>query len=135
MSGAVAGASAAAIAAQKKREQERKEEEEMTKYESDDLQGWEFKIVRSSTGKFNNYEKVQKVMQEEAKAGWELLEKFDDNRMRFKRKIEKRASDRNLEIDPYRTNYGMNENTIAALIVISALVLAGVIFLIVALNK
>jgi hypothetical protein len=43
------------------------------------------------------------------RAGWELLEKFDDNRLRFKRRVDERKNDRHLDIDPYRTNIGMNE--------------------------
>jgi len=126
--GAGAGA-AAAIAARKKLEAERKEEEEMTKYDGSDLEGWEFKIVRSATGKFSKYEEVQKVISEESQAGWELLEKFDDSRIRFKRKIEKRSKDQYLEIDPYRTNYGMNQNKLAAVVILSIVGVTGLIAL------
>ncbi len=53
---------------------DRQEEEDMTGYNKDDLDGWEFKIVRSNMGKFKDYQKVQTLCREEAKAGWEMLE-------------------------------------------------------------
>ena len=75
---ATAGSNAALIAAIAAKRRREKEEEQMVQYNADDLKGWEFKIVRSNTGGFRNYQKVQMVVSEEAKAGWELLEKFDD---------------------------------------------------------
>ena len=109
MSGAVvvtmAGASVAAAAAAVRA---RQEEEEMTKYNTDELDGWEFKIVRSATRKFKHRDFVRELCQEEAKAGWQMLEKFDDNRIRFKRRVEKRDQDHYLQSDPYRTNVGIS---------------------------
>ncbi len=84
----------------------RQEEEDMTKYGANDLEGWEFKIVRSSMGKFSNYQTVQQLCQEESQAGWEMVEKFDNYRIRFKRKIEHRNNDHILQFDPYRTTMG-----------------------------
>lgn len=126
MSGAAAGGVAAAAAAKRKREME--EEEKLTAYNENDLEGWEFKILRSNTGAFKKREVVEKVRQEEAQAGWEMVEKFDDNRIRFKRPIERRANDRHLAIDPYRTTYGMGQGMQAAIIlIITALVAGGAI--------
>ncbi len=102
-----AGSTAAIAAAAAKK---RREEEEMSGYKTDDLKGWEFKIVRSNTGKFRNLEAVNRLCQEEAQAGWEMLEKFDDQRIRFKRRTEKRSMDAHLPNDPYRTSVGMSEN-------------------------
>lgn len=109
-----AGAAAAAAAAAAKRMRE--EEEDMTGYSKDDLDGWEFKIVRANTRKFKNQAAVQQLCNEEAKAGWEMVEKFDDQRIRFKRRTEKRAGDRHLEIDPYRTQIGITEGHIVAIV-------------------
>lgn len=117
----MSGTAAAAAAAAKRRE-----EEELTKYNSDDLNGWEFKIVRSNTKKFKNYEIVQQICAEESKAGWEMVEKFDNSRIRFKRRIEKRAQDNHLESDPYRTLVGVSEVQIAG-IGLGALTLVGLI--------
>jgi hypothetical protein len=115
------------VAAKKARE--RQEEERMVTYSKDDLNGWEFKIVRSATGRFRNYETLQEVIREEAKSGWELVEKFDDNRVRFKRRTERRASDQSAGIDPYRTSVGIGEGSLAAVIVaiVIGLALVGVL--------
>lgn len=108
---------AAAHAAIKKRTQE---EEEMTKYTRDELDNdWEFKIVKSVSGKFSKREVVQQVRAEEAVAGWVMVEKFDDNRIRFKRPASAQKNDYNLPpgIDPYRTTYGMSEGALGLSIV------------------
>src|SRR5580658_1785176 len=98
-SGAAAAAAAAAAEAER-----RQEEEEMTKYTDADLQGdWEFKIVRSNLASFRNPVVLQQVCAEEARAGWTLVEKFDNQRLRFKRPIAARAGDAGLGIDPYRS--------------------------------
>jgi len=128
--GPIIGASAAAAAAQRQKE----EEERMTTYGPDDLQNdWEFKIVRSNSDTFRNQAKLTKLVDEEKQAGWVLLEKFDDSRIRFKRLRSMQAHDPQLRsqgIDPYRTQYGsfLNRNLT---IVIAAV--AGVLLLAVAL--
>jgi len=130
MSGA---AIAAAAAARKKKEQEYHEEETLTNYNANDIEGWEFKIVRSNTGGFKNYEFVQQVITEEAQNGWEMLEKFDNNRIRFKRSTSRRSMDPHAKIDPYRTTVGIGEGTLALTIVGVILlgigVVLGVVFL------
>jgi hypothetical protein len=114
-SGAAAGAAAAAAAAQRLRE----EEEEMTKYTDAELQAsWEFKILRSNTAAFKKPDVLRKVCEEEAQAGWILLEKFDNSRLRFKRPLSARANDSTLiGYDPYRTHYGMAPAAFALLII------------------
>jgi len=97
----------------------RDEEENMTGYNKEDLNGWEFKIVRSSMGTFSNYEKVQEVCRQEAKAGWELVEKFDQCRLRFKRRTDMRSKDQFLDIDPYRTNVGGGGKTVGIIVGLS----------------
>jgi len=128
MSTGAAAAGAAAAAAARKRRQE--EEESMTAYSKDDLEGWEFKIVRANTRKFKSHQAVQELCEEEAKAGWEMVEKFDDQRIRFKRRVEKRSGDVHLDIDPYRTQVGMSEGKIASVVLGIIALLAGVILLI-----
>ena len=103
---ATSGAAAAAAAALRRKME--KEEQEMTSYKNEDLEGWEFKIVRSAAGKFKLPEVVRQLCDEEARAGWEMLEKFDDHRIRFKRLIENRADDVHLDFDPYRSYYGIS---------------------------
>jgi hypothetical protein len=107
----MSGAHAAVHAAQEKKKREQ-EEEEMTRYTDKELtEDFEFKIVRSSTGAFKKRETVEQVIAEEALAGWKMVEKFDDNRLRFKRIASAKRNDYNLPpgVDPYRTTYGMTD--------------------------
>ena len=103
MSAGAAGAVAAAAHQARMRE----EEEKLTAYNRDDLQGWEFKIVRSNTR--IRGEKFRQLCEEEAHSGWELVEKFDDTRVRFKRTVERRSQDQYAQIDPYRTQFGLTD--------------------------
>ena len=80
----------------------------MSIYTGQDLNTWEFKIVRSVFGRFSNYKAVQKICQEEAETGWELVEKFDSYRLRFKRRVERRSNDHLARLDPYRTSPGFS---------------------------
>ena len=103
------GGAAAAAAAKRRRMMMAEEEEGMARYTQDDLgNDWEFKIVRSESGAFRKPEVVKKLLEEEARAGWVMLEKFDDRRVRFKRPRSARNRDVLLppDVDPYRTRYG-----------------------------
>jgi hypothetical protein len=85
------------------------EEGDMTQYTEDDLKSnWEFKIVRSETAAFRKPEILNQLIEEESRAGWVMLEKFDDSRVRFKRPRTARAKDAFLpdDVDPYRTQSG-----------------------------
>ncbi len=94
----------------------------MANYTDADLQGeWEFKIVRSNTAAFRNPEVLRQVCAEEAEAGWVLLEKFDNQRLRFKRPVSARAGDTLRRFDPYRTYYGISGGALAATIIAVAL--------------
>ncbi|MGD8455474.1 MAG: hypothetical protein PVF83_03740 [Anaerolineales bacterium] len=123
------GGIAAAHAARQARIRQEQEEEEMTKYTGEDLeQNWEFKIVRAYYPAFRKADVFQSLLAEEALAGWELVEKLDDRRIRFKRRREARRKDATLPpgIDPYRTQYGRNTNTIGVFIgLFSAIFIAG----------
>ncbi len=101
----------------------------MTAYTKEDLEGWEFKIVRSNFGRFRNYAVVQEACKREAEAGWEMVEKFDDQRIRFKRRTEYRKRDAQLGIDPYRTSGGLGEGRTVAMIIglIAAVALVGIL--------
>lgn len=118
----------------------------MTGYTPADLaENWEFKILRSSTGAFKNPERFREAVEEEAHAGWVLVEKFDNSRLRFKRSASARSADAAMRasggggvpvgesgwgeggggggagIDPYRTTYGISDTRLAFTIVISML--------------
>ena len=129
---------AAAAAAQRRREEE--EEEHMTPYTPRDLaENWEFKILRSATGAFKDPAVMQRYLAEEAQAGWTLVEKFDNSRLRLKRPAAARQQDAQCTFDPYRTRVGVSEAGLALVIAGSILlgiaVLLTVIFQIVQLNK
>jgi len=110
-------------------EKEEEEEETLTRYESKindvemlghtynstqgiprelRLTGWEFKIVRASWDIFRDPAILQRLCEEEGEAGWILLEKLDDRRIRFKRPVAVRdlIKPEHLSFDPYRTYYG-----------------------------
>lgn len=126
-----AGVAAAAAAAKRMRQ----EEEDMTGYNANDLDGWEFKIVRANTRKFSSREAVRQLCDEEARAGWEMIEKFDDSRIRFKRKIEHRSRDQHLEIDPYRSEVGIGQGKLVTVILAGIILLGGLILLFATLSK
>src|SRR5262245_3670338 len=108
MSGAAAGAAAAGAAAAEQRRQH-EEEEEMSPYSPHELgQDWEFKILRSATGGFKRPDFLRQCLDEEARAGWSLVEKFDDSRVRLKRPASARDRDAKLDLDPYRTYVGLS---------------------------
>lgn len=104
----------------------------MTPYSAEDLAGgFEFKIVRTQTRAFAKPEVLRRVLVEEAQAGWELVEKFDDSRLRFKRPLSARAGDAERPLDPYRTQYGIGELKFALLIFGSIMLFFGAIALVV----
>jgi hypothetical protein len=127
------GAFVAIHAAQEQQRQDRIEEEEMTKYSVEELEGdWEFKIVRSTSGAFRRPDVFQSLLEEESLAGWELVEKLDDRRVRFKRRKDARRRDATLPtgIDPYRSQYGRDTVTTAVVmgIVIAIVLGLGILF-------
>jgi hypothetical protein len=114
-----AGAAAAAAAAARRQLEE--EEEQMTRYSRDDLDDdWEFKIVRAQTRAFRRPEALNQLIEEEARAGWQLVEKFDDSRVRFKRRRSARQRDAQLPagVDPYRVQFGLSEGAYVSLILL-----------------
>ena len=128
------GAAAASAAAA----QQQEEEEDMTRYTPEELaEGWEFKILRSNSSAFRKPATLQRVVEEEARAGWVLVEKFDDSRIRFKRPRSAREQDQFLstDIDPYRTNLGSSQAILIGMVVaglVALLVLGVVVFLLMA---
>ncbi len=106
----------------------------MTSYNQKDNQGdWEYKIVRSNTNAFRNRNKLERAREEEAMAGWELVEKFDDKRLRFRRPMSAQMNDDQLPpgMDPYRTQYGVAEGALGVIIMLAVV---GAILLIVFLS-
>lgn len=91
----------------------------MTPYAPQDLEGYEFKILRSGTAKaFRDPARLRAVLEEEARSGWDLLEKFDDYRLRLKRRTEWRDRDPGTGVDPYRIHVGTTPGQVGARILI-----------------
>jgi hypothetical protein len=76
------------------------------------LTGWEYKIVRARRDLFADAAVFKQLCDEEAQAGWILLEKLDNRRVRFKRPIGMREVIQTefLSYDPYRCHYGPSSN-------------------------
>jgi hypothetical protein len=86
------------------------EEHALTHYSDSDLNSDpEFKIVRSMWGgEFSKPDTIYKVIEQEQEAGWTLVEKLDNSRLRFERPRSAQTVDSELlaaGIDPYRTVY------------------------------
>ena len=98
------GAVTAAADAKRRRNQE---EEVLTAYSQKELnENWEFKILHTARGEFKKPERLAEVLDEEAQAGWVLVEKFDNSRIRLKRSPDARQNDQYLGIDPWRSYVG-----------------------------
>jgi hypothetical protein len=84
----------------------RNKEEEMTTYNRQDLEKYEFKIMRSPMGQFRKPEVLTQMLAEEQQFGWNLLEKLDDSRVRLVREKNSHRLAGLTGSDPYRTRYG-----------------------------
>ena len=111
------------------------EEEEMTSYSAGDPVEYEYKIIRNQLGAFGKPDKLRQILAEEAKAGWEFLEKFDNNRIRLKRRIEWRERDGEITWDPYRTTIGMGDTKLVLVILAVVFGVIAMIGVIVAIAK
>ncbi|MBL4582365.1 MAG: hypothetical protein JKY29_11140 [Gammaproteobacteria bacterium] len=68
----------------------------------------EYKTVQAQTPLFADSKKMQEILAVEAKAGWDLLEKEDNYRVKLQRSIDNRSNDENLSFDAYRTTVGVS---------------------------
>jgi hypothetical protein len=121
-----------ALAAHQKQLQE--EEEEVTPHTADPSAPVEFKIIRNSMGAFKHPARFRAMLEEEARAGWELYEKLDHARVRLRRLTSWRERDADLTQDPYRTRYGSGEGMIALWIVLGILLVIGVLVVVLTLT-
>jgi hypothetical protein len=73
---------------------------------------WEYKVVRAPHGEFGQREHLRALLHQEARAGWIMVEKYDDYQVRFKRPRSERVYDDHLppDIDPYRTIYTLSSD-------------------------
>lgn len=105
----------------------------MSDHASADL---EFKILRSTTSAFRRRQDMERALREEADAGWVLLEKLDDSRLRLQRPRAARARDGQCAIDAYRSYYGIGPArtalvAVAIVIPMLTLLLLGAVLLLV----
>ena len=80
---------------------------------NDEPTNWEYKIMRANRGEFARQEYLDAMLRQEARAGWTLVEKYDNHRIRLRRPITARDQDGRLPpgIDPYRTTYSAPQNS------------------------
>jgi hypothetical protein len=116
----MAGAAGAAAAAAKGI-QDREEEEEVTSFNTDPSGAVEYKIIRSATGAFKDPAKFRAALEEEAQAGWDLVEKLDNSRARLRRSVSFRQKDGEFSQDPYRISVGISESAFVLRIVLGVL--------------
>lgn len=68
----------------------------------------EYKVITSQTPMFADTSKMHEVLEQETKAGWRLLEKQDNYRIRLQRDISERENDGSLGFDAYRSTVGVS---------------------------
>jgi hypothetical protein len=113
-----------------KKQLEREEEEEVTTHVSDPA-AVEYKIMRSN-GAFGRPDKFRAMLEEEARAGWELFELLDHSRVRLRRPTACRARDAELTQDPYRARYGSGEAKVVLAVLLGVLIAMALIAVVVA---
>jgi hypothetical protein len=117
-----------AVAAREKEEEEERAMVEWLEGQEGGDGRYEYKILRSSFGAFANRTKRQAALDEEARAGWELAAKLDNDRLILRRPVSMRGADPVLppEVDPYRVQVGANLPVIVGLLI--AVLLGMVVF-------
>lgn len=68
----------------------------------------EYKIMQAQTPLFADTAKMLELLDQEARAGWQLLEKEDNYRIKLQRNISHRENDKNLDFDAYRSTVGVS---------------------------
>ncbi len=87
----------------------------------------EYKIIQSQTPMFTDTAKMHEVLEQEAKAGWRLLEKEDNYRLKLQRDISNRANDADLDFDAYRTTVGVSSTVTKGMTAILTMAIVSVI--------
>lgn len=91
----------------------------------------EYKVIQATTPYFAKSPNIAAVMSEEEKAGWRLLEKCDNYKLRLQRDISHRANDKNLSIDPYRSQVGISNPLVYGVTTVLTLAVVYAIFILV----
>ena len=97
----------------------------MTLMNTDPSGAVEYKIIRSATAGFRDPARFRAALDEEARAGWELVEKLDNSRARLRRSTECRKGDAGLGQDPYRTHVGISESALTIGILVAVFLVVG----------
>jgi hypothetical protein len=87
----------------------------------------EFKTMHAQTPLFADSTKMQEVLAVEARAGWDLLEKEDNYRIKLQRDVSYRGNDANLDIDPYMTTVGVSSVLTYGLTALVTIVIVSII--------
>lgn len=87
----------------------------------------EYKIIQSQTPLFSNTAKMHEILDQEAKAGWRLLEKEDNYRIKLQRDISHRDNDKNLDFDAYRSTVGVSSVVTYGATAVMTILIVGVI--------
>ena len=95
------------VIARAKTQKQQEEEEERNPDSDAGLDGWEYKLLHSPRGRFKDPRGLADSLTMESAAGWMMLEKLDDKRLRLKRPVSAADHDFGLDFDPYRSNSPM----------------------------
>ncbi|MEX2469225.1 MAG: hypothetical protein WD396_05660 [Pseudohongiellaceae bacterium] len=68
----------------------------------------EYKVLHAQIPMFADPEKLRATLAEEARAGWDLVEKLDNHRIKLQRETSHREQDAGLDFDAYRSNVGVS---------------------------
>jgi hypothetical protein len=68
----------------------------------------EYKTLQAQTPLFADSKKMHEVLELEAKAGWQLLWKEDNYKLKLQREVSNRENDKSLDFDAYRSTVGVS---------------------------
>ena len=90
----------------------------------------EYKVIQAQTPLFSDTAKMHEVLEQEARAGWQLLEKEDNYRIKLQRNISHRDNDKNLDFDAYRSTVGVSSMvTYGATAVVTIAIVSVILYL------
>ncbi|MEX0965241.1 MAG: hypothetical protein WDZ52_14505 [Pseudohongiellaceae bacterium] len=90
----------------------------------------EFKTMQAQTPLFADTKKMQEVLENQAKAGWDLLEKEDNYRIKLQRDISHRSNDGSLDMDPYQSTVGVSSVLTYGLTALATIaIVSGILYL------
>lgn len=90
----------------------------------------EYKVMQAQTPLFSETAKMHEVLEQEAKAGWQLLEKEDNYRIKLQRNVSHRENDKNLGFDAYRSTVGVSSMvTYGATAVVTIAIVSVILYL------